>query len=115
MQDQFYSKTGPLGKLLGKHAMKTVVAFLGTDLAPTARKLQNMRPKVSIAEWDGYDSGYKFAKGMLNGAIDVLPDESFLAYCKSNGTAINTKSKTLKTEYESEDYDDALSALQKVL
>lgn len=92
-----------------------VSSFLGTDVTPTLKKINEFNPAVKIAEWDGYNSGFKFAKGLVNGMIDVLPDESFLSYCKGNGTKLGDSQKTFRDEWKAKDYDTGLEELQKLL
>lgn len=85
IQDQI-EESGGFAKLLTTATLNVISSFLGTDVTPTIKKIEDLKPLVNIAKWDGYNSGYKFAKGLVNGMIDVLPSESFLAYCKGNGT-----------------------------
>jgi hypothetical protein len=54
---------------------------------------------VKIAPFDGLDSGAKLAKGLGNGMVDVLPDESFLKYCRDNATQMSDAATELNTDY----------------
>lgn len=52
---------------------------------------------------------------MVKGMIDVLPDESFLSYCKGNSTSIYDSSSTMTADFKDEKIEDALAGLQEVL
>ena len=68
-----------------------------------------------MGAFNGLSSFYDLFKGIVSGAIDVLPEESFLGYCKGNSTKIDTSLKALKDEFKDGDYEDGLTYFQKVL
>jgi hypothetical protein len=66
---------------------------------------------VEIAAWAGASSFVSLGKGFMNGAIDVLPEKSFLSNCKANSTDLYDSSKEFSTHYKAKETEDALTSL----
>lgn len=69
---------------------------------------------VQIPEFES-DSLGDFFIGLGNGMIDVLPDESFLTFCRGNITQIGDSSEAMADDFDTESYSSMLEELQNVL
>lgn len=69
---------------------------------------------VKIPEFES-DSLSDFFVGLGNGMIDVLPDESFLTFCRGNITQIGDGSEAMADDFDTESYSSMLEELQNVL
>jgi hypothetical protein len=76
--------------ILEKESIKLISSFIGKDLQPVVDNLKNMETNNLIATFSWSNDGYNFFNGFVSGMINVLPDGSFLKYCRNNITSVDT-------------------------
>jgi hypothetical protein len=64
-----------------------------------------------MAAFNGYTDAILLGKGLVEGMIDVLPDESFLSNCKTNSTDLYDNSIDMRANFGTDAYEDGLTSL----
>ncbi len=73
-------------------------------------KVASAAPRVRIPEFES-DSLADLFIGIGNGMIDVLPDESFLKFCRGNITQIGEDSTDFEDHLSDKEYTSMLTSL----
>lgn len=94
-----------------------ITSFIGEDATEalnTFAQLAGFDTTNYLATFDGINSALDIGSGVINGMIDVLPTQSFLKYCRDNGTLINDEWTDFRTNW-GVDNELALDSFQSLL